>query len=103
MTRRNGLKLFPFARKSAASAVVQFLGRHLPGKIIPDFRGDETRRLRLRHDHGDEIVAVKIAGAAENGFVAVVVNDVDGKCIAPAGSSDQPVRARAASVTSFSV
>ena len=61
MTRRNGLKLLPFARKIGGERVVQnpatALGRQNNSKL----GRDEPRRLRLRDDLRDDIVAVEIA------------------------------------------
>ena len=68
------MKLLPLARKAFARAVFNASIGNLSGEIIPDFRRDKPCRLRLGHDRGNHIVAVEIAGAAEEGFLAVVMD-----------------------------
>src|SRR5438046_1516488 len=51
----------------------QFFRRHLTSKKIPQFRGDETPRLRMVHHHLKKIFTIEVASLAENNLFAAIV------------------------------
>ena len=68
------LEIISVRAENIRQRLVQGLIRHLAGKIIPEFRRDELCRLRLLDNRGDHIIAIQIAGAAQESFFAVIMN-----------------------------
>ena len=63
----------PSARNSVRHGVDQFRFRIFRGEKLPEFAGDESRRLRLADDDFQDVAPVELASFAQNRLDTIIV------------------------------